>query len=105
MVPDRLDALRRIQAKEKENQLKADKFGTVGCVVLDVFGDIVAGTSTGGMTNKRFGRVGDSPIIGAGTYANNATCGLSATGWGSFLFGQLLYMISMRKCNMQINRC
>lgn len=84
LIPDRLEALRRVQEKEKENQLKVDKFGTVGCVVLDVFGDIVAGTSTGGMTNKRFGRVGDSPIIGAGTYANNATCGLSATGWGEF---------------------
>lgn len=84
LVPDRLDALKRIQAKEKENRLKDDKFGTVGCVVLDLNGDIVAGTSTGGMTNKRFGRVGDSPIIGAGTYANNATCGLSATGWGEF---------------------
>ena len=60
------------------------KFGTVGAVALDRFGNIAAGTSTGGMSNKRFGRVGDSPIIGAGTYANNRTCGVSATGWGEF---------------------
>ncbi|MFZ1704161.1 MAG: isoaspartyl peptidase/L-asparaginase [Saprospiraceae bacterium] len=60
------------------------KMGTVGCVALDKFGDIVAGTSTGGMTNKRYGRVGDSPIIGAGTYADNNTCGVSCTGHGEF---------------------
>ncbi|MEL7122463.1 MAG: isoaspartyl peptidase/L-asparaginase [Bacteroidota bacterium] len=60
------------------------KFGTVGCVALDKTGNIVAGTSTGGMTNKRYGRVGDVPIIGAGTYANNTTCGVSATGHGEF---------------------
>ncbi len=60
------------------------KHGTVGCVALDVFGNIAAGTSTGGTTNKRYGRVGDSPIIGAGTYANNMTCGVSSTGTGEF---------------------
>jgi len=60
------------------------KFGTVGCVALDKNGNIAAGTSTGGMTNKRFGRIGDSPIIGAGTYANNKTCGISATGHGEY---------------------
>ena len=60
------------------------KFGTVGCVALDQFGNLAAGTSTGGMTNKRFGRVGDAPIIGAGTYANNNTCAVSATGHGEF---------------------
>lgn len=60
------------------------KFGTVGAVALDQTGTIAAGTSTGGMTNKRFGRVGDSPIIGAGTYANNETCGVSATGHGEY---------------------
>jgi len=59
-----------------------NRFGTVGAVALDKNGDIAAGTSTGGMTNKRYGRVGDAPIIGAGTYANNDTCGVSATGWG-----------------------
>jgi L-asparaginase / beta-aspartyl-peptidase len=60
------------------------KFGTVGAVALDKSGNIVAGTSTGGMTNKKYGRVGDTPIIGAGTYANNQTCGISATGHGEF---------------------
>ncbi|MBW8884974.1 MAG: isoaspartyl peptidase/L-asparaginase, partial [Planctomycetia bacterium] len=57
-------------------------FGTVGCVSLDTHGNLAAGTSTGGRTNKKFGRVGDSPIIGAGTYANNATCAISGTGLG-----------------------
>ncbi|WP_321397239.1 isoaspartyl peptidase/L-asparaginase [Emcibacter sp.] len=60
------------------------KFGTVGAVALDVHGNLAAGTSTGGMTNKRYHRVGDSPIIGAGTYADNASCGVSATGHGEF---------------------
>ena len=63
---------------------KDSKFGTVGAVALDQHGNLAAATSTGGMTNKRFGRVGDSPIIGAGTYANNATCAISCTGWGEF---------------------
>jgi beta-aspartyl-peptidase (threonine type) len=58
-----------------------DKFGTVGCVALDKEGRLAAGTSTGGMTNKRFGRVGDVPIVGAGTYANDMAA-ISATGWG-----------------------
>ncbi|HEV7349379.1 isoaspartyl peptidase/L-asparaginase [Telluribacter sp.] len=60
------------------------KFGTVGCVALDQYGNLAAGTSTGGMTNKRYGRVGDAPIIGAGTYANNNTCAISATGHGEY---------------------
>ncbi len=60
-----------------------EKFGTVGCVALDKKGNLAAGTSTGGMTNKRYGRIGDSPIIGAGTYANG-TVGVSCTGWGEF---------------------
>jgi beta-aspartyl-peptidase (threonine type) len=60
------------------------KFGTVGCVALDRAGNLAAGTSTGGTTNKKFGRVGDAPIIGAGTYANNKTCGVSCTGTGEF---------------------
>ena len=60
------------------------KYGTVGCVAIDVNGNIVAGTSTGGMTNKKWGRIGDSPIIGAGTYANNGTCGISSTGSGEY---------------------
>ncbi len=57
-------------------------YGTVGCVAFDANGNIAAGTSTGGLTNKKFGRVGDSPIIGAGTYADNSTCGISASGIG-----------------------
>lgn len=61
---------------------KAWSYGTVGCVVRDARGDLAAATSTGGMTGKRFGRVGDSPVIGAGTYANNASCAVSCTGTG-----------------------
>ncbi len=61
-----------------------EKYGTVGAVALDLKGNLAAATSTGGMTNKRFGRVGDSPIIGAGTYANNKTCAISCTGHGEF---------------------
>lgn len=72
---------RRWKSYEK---MKEDKHGTVGCVALDKYGNIAAGTSTGGMTMKMPGRVGDSPIIGAGTYADNATCGISATGHGEF---------------------
>lgn len=60
------------------------KFGTVGAVALDQNGNLAAATSTGGMTNKRYGRVGDAPIIGAGTYCNNATAGISCTGWGEY---------------------
>lgn len=60
------------------------KYGTVGAVALDRKGNLAAATSTGGMTNKKFGRVGDAPIIGAGTYADNATCAVSCTGWGEF---------------------
>ncbi len=60
------------------------KFGTVGAAACDVHGNLAAGTSTGGMTNKQFGRIGDSPVIGAGTYANNKTCALSCTGHGEF---------------------
>lgn len=75
--------------------MKDHKFGTVGAVALDVYGNIAAGTSTGGMTNKRFGRVGDSPIIGAGTYANNKTCAVSCTGHGEyFIRAAVAYDIS-----------
>lgn len=82
-----------LKAKENESNreawmydpfIKDKKFGTVGAVALDQFGNIAAGTSTGGMTNKRYGRVGDAPIIGAGTYASNTSCGVSATGWGEY---------------------
>lgn len=60
------------------------KFGTVGAVACDASGNIAAGTSTGGMTNKRFGRIGDSPVVGSGTYANNKTCAVSCTGHGEY---------------------
>ena len=64
--------------------ISKEKNGTVGCCALDKYGDLVAGTSTGGMTNKRYNRIGDAPIIGAGTYANNATCAVSGTGHGEY---------------------
>lgn len=81
--------------KAQKTEHKDQKFGTVGCVALDKYGNLAAGTSTGGMTNKRWGRVGDSPIIGAGTYANNATCAVSATGWGElFIRSVVAYDIS-----------
>jgi beta-aspartyl-peptidase (threonine type) len=71
--------LQRAIAREKEN-----KFGTVGCVALDSNGNLAAGTSTGGMTNKRWNRIGDTPVIGAGTYASNKSCAVSGTGHGEF---------------------
>ncbi len=71
------------------------KFGTVGAVAIDLKGNLAAGTSTGGMTNKNYGRVGDSPIIGAGTYANNNTCAISCTGHGElFIRSVVAYDIS-----------
>ena len=92
----RWEALQRAQARESiADAYRHDgrsvaflmhdhKFGTVGAVALDRHGNLAAATSTGGMTNKRWGRIGDSPIIGAGTYANNASCAVSATGHGEF---------------------
>ncbi|HMJ45969.1 MAG TPA: isoaspartyl peptidase/L-asparaginase [Ferruginibacter sp.] len=68
--------------QDLEELMKEKKFGTVGAVACDSFGNIAAATSTGGMTNKKYGRIGDSPIIGAGTYANNRTCAISCTGHG-----------------------
>lgn len=67
-----------------ESYFKDSKFGTVGAAALDKHGNLAAGTSTGGMTNKKWNRIGDSPIIGAGTYANNNTCAVSSTGWGEY---------------------
>ncbi|WP_373943630.1 isoaspartyl peptidase/L-asparaginase family protein [Polaribacter sejongensis] len=104
----RFQSLQRIKNKNKteldhddkkaafyDADIKNAKFGTVGCVALDKSGNIAAGTSTGGMTNKRWGRIGDAPIIGSGTYANNKTCGVSSTGWGEyFIRGQVAYDIS-----------
>lgn len=85
----RLEQLRRIQARENEqafsDSAETDEwFSTVGTVALDRAGNLAAGTSTGGTANKRFGRVGDSPIIGAGTYADNRSCAVSATGHGEY---------------------
>lgn len=88
-----LDAKKKILASEAKNydyqasvnQLDANyKFGTVGAVALDKNGNLAAGTSTGGMTAKRFGRIGDSPVIGAGNYAENGACAVSATGHGEY---------------------
>ncbi len=94
----RFQSLLKAQGKEQallEKNIKNielidnHQYGTVGCVAMDKNGNIVAGTSTGGMTNKKYGRIGDSPIIGAGTYANNQTCGVSATGTGEFFMRTL----------------
>ncbi|MDG1730775.1 MAG: isoaspartyl peptidase/L-asparaginase [Algibacter sp.] len=98
----KLKSLERVKASEKNKvasfydaDLQDSKFGTVGCAALDKHGNLAAGTSTGGMTNKRWGRIGDSPIIGAGTYANNNTCAVSSTGWGEFFIrGMVAYDIS-----------
>jgi L-asparaginase / beta-aspartyl-peptidase len=76
--------LRTNKNEQQAGEEGEKKFGTVGCVALDKFGNLAAGTSTGGMTNKKYGRIGDSPIIGAGTYANNVTCAVSSTGWGEY---------------------
>ena len=76
--------LKSLLNAKKRDSIKDNKFGTVGCVAIDKFGNITSGTSTGGMTNKKWNRIGDVPIIGAGTYANNNTCGISSTGWGEY---------------------
>src|SRR5437667_945546 len=90
---DRWDALQKIKAAEKSRTsgggkkfliTDQDRHGTVGAVALDQNGNLAAATSTGGTTNKRPGRVGDSPVIGAGTYANDPTCAVSATGDGEY---------------------
>ncbi len=74
---------------------KDSKYGTVGAVACDGFGNVAAATSTGGMTNKKYGRVGDSPMIGAGNYANNKTCAVSCTGSGEFFIrGVVAYDVS-----------
>src|SRR5262249_13377273 len=87
-TPFREEELRRAILREAETEpgkvVAGTILGTVGAVALDQTGNLSAATSTGGMTNKRYGRVGDSPIIGAGTYANNESCAVSATGSGEF---------------------
>jgi len=103
----RFNSLQRIKDKEKTELdhdsktafydpiIKDSKYGTVGCAALDKNGNLAAGTSTGGMTNKRYGRIGDAPIIGSGTYANNETCAISSTGWGEyFIRAQVAHDIS-----------
>lgn len=82
VVKEKPSAEASASANASADKSEGKKFGTVGAVALDVDGNIAAATSTGGMTNKQFGRVGDSPIIGAGTYANNKTCAISCTGHG-----------------------
>lgn len=97
-----MKSLERVKGSQKDKvassyneDIKDSKFGTVGCAALDKFGNLAAGTSTGGMTNKRWGRIGDAPIIGAGTYANNNSCAVSSTGWGEyFIRGMVAYDIS-----------
>lgn len=80
----RMRSLERMRANSL-SALDVDlKFGTVGAVALDMDGNLAAGTSTGGMTGKRWGRIGDAPVIGAGTYADNRSCAVSATGWGEY---------------------
>lgn len=98
----RWQQLQRIKAKETARQKLTPEdqqdqwFSTVGAVVLDQQGNLAAGTSTGGTSNKRWGRVGDSPIIGAGTYANNESCAVSATGHGEFF---IRYVVAYNICN------
>ncbi|TPE45914.1 isoaspartyl peptidase/L-asparaginase family protein [Pontibacter mangrovi] len=82
---------------------KDEKFGTVGAVAVDQAGNVAAATSTGGMTNKRYSRIGDSPIIGSGTYANNRTCAVSCTGHGEyFMRAVVAYDVS---CLMEYKGC
>ena len=87
------------QAATGHSPLTTDSahYGTVGCVALDAAGNLAAGTSTGGISNKKYGRVGDSPIVGAGTYADNATCAVSCTGTGEqFIRNAVAYDLSAR---------
>jgi len=84
ITKERWEQFINLKEKSKKENENDEKHGTVGCVALDKNGNLAAGTSTGGMMMKKFGRVGDSPIIGAGTYANNNTCAVSATGWGEY---------------------
>jgi len=83
-TPARREALERMKARALSALDVDHKFGTVGAVALDMDGNFAAGTSTGGMTGKRWGRIGDAPVIGAGTYADNRSCAVSATGWGEY---------------------
>ena len=97
--------LERVQARTREGAgmpaageaAETGRIGTVGCVAMDSKGNLAAGTSTGGLVNKRFGRIGDSPVVGAGTYADNATCAVSGTGIGEeFIRHAVAYDVSAR---------
>lgn len=100
---DRWESLMKIKNDEKilkdsiQNKTTADstKYGTVGCVALDKKGNLSAGTSTGGMTNKRWNRLGDSPVIGSGTYADNNTAAISCTGHGEYF---IRYVVAYDVC-------
>ncbi len=105
IVKPKYFAVRKKNKKQKTDKLKNSKHGTVGCAVLDIYGNLAAGTSTGGMSNKRYGRIGDSPVIGAGTYANNATCAVSCTGHGEYFIRYVVaYTVSalMEMKNMSL---
>lgn len=100
-TPERARALARVRSRERSrarpHAAAAELHGTVGAVALDRFGDLAAATSTGGYTNKMAGRVGDSPLVGAGLYAENATCAISTTGHGeSFIRAVLAYDVAAR---------
>ena len=90
-----LKRLKKIKSKVSKNITFSDKIGTVGAVAIDKAGNISAATSTGGMTNKMPGRVGDSPIIGSGTWAQNGVCGVSSTGHGEFF---IKYQVAREVC-------
>ena len=104
---ERWQQLQRALKEDRESKPHADEetakhFGTVGAVALDQFGHLAAGTSTGGMTDKRYGRVGDSPLIGAGTYANTG-CAMSGTGWGEFYIRTVAaHEVCMRVAQMHV---
>jgi beta-aspartyl-peptidase (threonine type) len=83
-TPSRREQLERVLRGSTQPRNELQGLGTVGAVAIDRHGNLAAATSTGGMTNKRWGRIGDSPVIGAGTYANNASCAVSATGHGEY---------------------
>ena len=106
-----LEKIKNIENNKVSNLSNSDyrvqKLGTVGCVALDKFGNLSAGTSTGGMTNKKWNRIGDAPIIGGGTYANNKSCAVSSTGWGEyFIRGVVAYDIAalMEYKNLSIRK-
>ena len=90
--------VKRLERTQKQTEMKdSDKMGTVGCVALDSHGNLAAGTSTGGLVNKKHGRIGDSPIVGAGTFADNSTCGISCTGVGEdFIRNAVAYDVTAR---------